>query len=60
MRVLFGIAVGVMHPVKDRVGPRVQKRRALRNKGKTVEKTLPKLIHPKHLMRSIAVQKKRL
>jgi len=60
MGVLFGIAISVVHPVKDCISPRIQKRRALRNKGKSVEKTLPKLIHPKHLMRGIAVQKKRL
>ena len=56
MRILFGIAVGVMHPVEDGVGAGVEKRRTLGNKGKCVEESLPELIHLKHLMGRIAVQ----
>lgn len=60
MGILFGIAVRMMHSVKDRIGAGIEKRRALRDKGEEVEEPLPKFIHPKHLMGSIAVQKKRL
>jgi hypothetical protein len=60
MRILSRIAVRVMHPVKDRVGAGIQKGRALRDKGEEVEETLPKFIHPKHLVGSIAVQEERL
>jgi hypothetical protein len=60
MGILFGVAVRMMHPVKDRIGTRIEKGRALRKEGEKVEEPLPKFIHPKHLMGSIAVQKERL
>jgi hypothetical protein len=60
MRILLGIAVRVMHPVKDRVGAGIEKGRALRDEREEVEEALPKFIHPKHFMGSIAVQEERL
>jgi len=60
MGILLGIAIGMMHPVKDGIGPGIQKGGALRNKGEAVKESLPKLVHFEHLMRSIAVQEKRL
>ena len=56
MRILFRIAIRVMHPVQDGVGAGVEKRGALRDKGKRVEKPFPEFIHFKHLMGRIAVQ----
>ena len=58
MRIFLGIAVSVVHPVQDGVSAGVEKRRALRNKGKRVEKFLPEFIHLKHLVGRIAVQEK--
>ena len=60
MRVFLRIAVRMMHPVKDRIGAGIEKGRTLRNEGEEVEEPLPKFIHPKHFMGSIAMQKERL
>jgi len=60
MGVLLGIAIRVMHPVKDRIGAGIQKGRSLRDKGEEVEESFPKSIHPKHLVGGIAMQKERL
>ena len=60
MGVLFGIAIGVVHPVKNGIGPGVQKGRPLRDEGKGVKEFLPELIHLKHLMRGVAVQEESL
>jgi hypothetical protein len=60
MRILFRVAIGVMHPVKNGIGPWVKEGGALGKKGKSVKKSLPELIHSKHLMRSIPMQEKSL
>ena len=60
MGILAGIAIRMMHPVEDRIGAGIEKGRALRDKGEEVKEPLPKSIHPKHLVGSIAVQKERL
>jgi hypothetical protein len=57
MRILLGIAIRMMHPVKDRISAGIQKGRALRDKGEEVEESLPGSIHLKHLVGRIAVQK---
>ena len=56
MRIFFGIAVGVVHPVEDGVGAGVEKRGTLGNKGKSVEKSLPEFVHLEHLVGRIAMQ----
>jgi hypothetical protein len=58
MRIFFGIAVGVVHPVEDSVGAGIEKRGTLGHKGERVEEPLPEFIHLEHLVRSIAVQEK--
>jgi hypothetical protein len=60
MGILFRIAIGMMHPVQDRIGPRIEKGRALRNEREGVKEPFPKLIHLKHLMRRISVQEESL
>ena len=56
MRVFLRITVGMMHPVKNGIGPGIQKRGSLGEKGETIKKSLPKLIHFEHLMRSVPMQ----
>jgi hypothetical protein len=58
--IFFGVAIGVMHPVEDGIGPGIEKGRTLGDKGERVKEVFPKFVHPKHLVRSIAVQKERL
>lgn len=60
MGVLFRVAVGMVHPVKNGICPWIQKGGALRNEGEAIEEFFPKLVHFEHLMRSIAVQEKGL
>lgn len=60
MRVLFGIAVSMVHTVHNSISARVQERRALGNERKQIEKTLPEFIHGKHLMGCITMMKKSL
>ena len=56
MRILFGIAIGVVHAMQDGVSAGIEKGGALCYKGKCVEKSFPEFIHLKHLMGRIAVQ----
>ena len=55
VRVFFGIAIGMVHAVQDRVGPRVQEGGALAEKSEPVKELFPEFIHLKHLMRCVAV-----
>ena len=58
--VLFGIAVGMVHPVQDGIGARVKERRSLRNEGETIKKAFPALGHFEHLMGSVSVKEEGL
>jgi len=58
MGVFLRVTIGMMHPVQDSIRPGIQEGRTLGDKGKGVKEPLPKLIHFKHLMRSIPVQEK--
>jgi hypothetical protein len=60
MRVFFGIAVSVMHPVKDGVCPGIKERRSLRDKCKEVKKALPGFTHAEHFVGGVPVQKEGL
>ena len=56
VRVLFRIAVRMMHTMQDSVCPGIQERRTLGNESEAVKESLPKLIHLEHLMRTISMQ----
>jgi len=58
MRILFGIAVHMVHTVQYGVGTWIQKRRPLRKPGKKIKQPLSFLSGCIHLMRSIPVQEK--
>lgn len=58
--IFLRVAIGVVHPVHDRVGPRIQERRALRTIGEDIEELLPELAHGEHLVSSIPMQEERL
>ncbi len=60
VRVLRGIRVGVMHSMKNGVGPWRQVRAALPNPGEEIEELFPVFAHHKHLMGGIAVKKETL
>lgn len=60
VRILFGVAISVVHAVEDGVGAGVQERRALAEKSEGVKELFPEFVHLKHLMRSIAVKEEGL
>ena len=60
MRVFFCVAVRMMHPVHDRIRPRIQERRTLCDEREEVEEFFPERIHRKHLVRCITVKEKGL
>jgi hypothetical protein len=60
MGVFFRVAVGVVHPVEDRIGAGIEKRRTLGDKRESVKEPFPKFIHLKHLVRRIAMQEEGL
>lgn len=60
MGIFWGVAVGVVHPVKDRIGPGGKIRTALADPGKQIKEFLPEPAHLKHLMGGISVQEKTL
>jgi hypothetical protein len=55
MRVLFGVAICVVHAVQNSVSPRIEVRRALSNPGKNIKEALPEFIHGEHFMRRITM-----
>ncbi len=60
VRVLLGIAVGMVHPVHDSIGARVQERRALCDKGEHIKEPFPEFAHRKHFMGAVTMQEERL
>lgn len=60
MWIFFRVTVGMVHTVKDRVGPGIEIRRTLCDPRKNVKKTFPAFAHGKHFMRSITVKEKGL
>jgi hypothetical protein len=60
MRILVGIAVCMMHAVKDSISAGVQERRSLGKKSKKIKETLPGLIHAEHFVRRVAMQEESL
>lgn len=60
VRIVFGIAVGMVHPVEDSIGPWAQIRRPLGHICEGVKETFPELAHGEHFMCRIAVQEKSL
>jgi len=60
MRILFCIAIGMVHAVQYRIRPWIQKRRALGNKSKHIEKSFPPLAHAEHFVRSVPMKEKGL
>jgi hypothetical protein len=60
MRILFGIAESVMHPVQHRVRSGYQKRRTLRNGGEQIKEALGTRRENEHSVGAIAVEKERL
>jgi hypothetical protein len=58
MRVFFGVAVCVVHPVHHRIGTGIQKRGTLCDEREKIKEALPEFVHDKHFMRRIPVQKK--
>lgn len=60
MGIIFRIGKGVVHPVQHGIGFSTQITASLGDPGENKEETLPKCIHGKHHMRSIAMQKEGL
>lgn len=60
MRILGRIAVGVMHSVKNGICPGRKVRASLTYPSKYIKELFPKLVHNKHLMGRIPVQKETL
>ena len=60
VRVLRGVAIGVVHPVEDGVSPRRKVGAPLANPGEDVEKPFPEPTHFEHLVGCVAVQKEAL
>lgn len=60
MRVLFGIAVSMVHPVHDAVRPGVQKRGSLKEPGTEIKEFLPERVRVEHFMRCVPVKEKGL
>lgn len=60
MRIFWGVGVGVVHSVKNRIGSWGQIRAALPNPCEEIEKLFPKLAHQKHLMGGITVKEETL
>ena len=58
--IFLGVAVGVMHPVEDRIGPGIEEGGTLGEKGERVKEFLPESIHLEHLMRRVPMQEERL
>lgn len=55
VRVLRRVAIGMVHPVEDSIGPGGEVRTPLANPGEDIKELLPELTHLKHLMGRIAV-----
>jgi hypothetical protein len=58
--IFFRVAVGVVHPVEYGVGAWVEEGRALGDKSEAIKEFLPKFVHFKHLVGSVAVQEEGL
>ncbi len=58
MRVLFCIAVYMVHPVHHCIGPGIQKRRTLSEPGKKIKQFFGSFAGGIHLVRCISVQEK--
>jgi hypothetical protein len=60
VRVFFGIAVSMVHSVKNCISARRKERRALRKPGKDIEEFFPKFVHVEHFMSAVTVQEEGL
>lgn len=60
VRIFGGIAIGMVHPVQNCIGPGRQVRASLTDPGENVKEPLPELAHLEHLVRCVAVQKEAL
>lgn len=60
VRVFWGVAVRMVHPVEHRIGPRGEVRTSLTDPGKYVEESFPEFGHGKHLVGSIPVKEEAL
>ncbi|SEF64164.1 hypothetical protein SAMN03080598_00848 [Algoriphagus boritolerans DSM 17298 = JCM 18970] len=58
--VLRSIRVGVVHPVKDRIGPGGEVRAILPKSSEKVEELFPVLVQDEHLLGSVAMEKETL
>lgn len=60
MRVVFRVAVGMVHAVQHRVSAWIEKTGTLAEKGEQEEKLLPEIAHLKHAVRRIPMKEERL
>lgn len=60
MRIFFGIAIGMVHAVQNRIGTWIQKTGALENKSHGIKNLFPKIVEGKHFMGCIPMEEKRL
>lgn len=58
--IFWGVGVGVMHSVKNRISSRREVGAALPNPGEEIEELFPVFAHHKHLMGGIAVKEETL
>ena len=54
------VAIGMVHPMKDGIGPGRQIRASLANPGEDIKEPFPEFTHFEHLMGGVAVQKEAL
>ena len=60
VRIVFRIAVRVVHPVQNGISTGTQIRGTLGNPGQAKEKLFPKWIHREHLVRGVPMQEEGL
>lgn len=60
MRIFWSIRISMMHSVKNCIGPRGEIGTPLPYPSKKVKKLFPILVHHKHLMGSVTVEKETL
>jgi hypothetical protein len=58
VRILFGIAVCVMHAVKDGISAGIEIRGTLHEPCENVKELLPALVHSEHFMCCVTMQEK--
>lgn len=60
MRILFRVAIRMVHSMQNGISPGIQKGRSLGKERKTVKEFFPELIHLEHLMRTISMEEESL